>query len=121
MTDEPTSWELQRALTQIREDMRDGFAQSHARLDKLVTAEAFAAEQKRVDGLHKQLLDDIADEREARVKALGDEQKARQEGDERQQTTIDKLTTTLRWTAASIVLPIALFVATLLINTRGGA
>ncbi len=110
MVDAPGGWELQRALEQIRQDNRDGFASVNARLDKLVTTDAFSAEQRRVDDRLKDLADDITSERTAR-----------QGGDGEQQKSIDRLTANLRWVAAAIILPIALFIATLLINSRGAA
>lgn len=117
----PGGWELKRSHEQLRQDMRDGFSGLGARLDKLVTADAFAAEQRRVDDRLKDLGDDIVQERTARLTAQADEKKARQEGDQAQQVTLDKLTTTLRWVAAGIILPVALFLATLFMNTRGGS
>jgi hypothetical protein len=110
MVDEPGGWELRRALDETRKDMRDGFAQLNQRLDKLVTTDAFNAEQRRVDDRLKDLADDIAAEKVQRV-----------EGDANQQKSLDKLVATQRWVAAAILLPIALFVATLIMNVRGGA
>lgn len=115
MADEPGGWELRRALEQQRADMREGFAGINARLDKLVSQDAFTAEQRRVDDRLKDLADDIAAEKAARQEAQVDERKAREAGDQRQQEQLDKLTTNLRWVAVSVLLPIALFLANLLI------
>ena len=119
MTDEPGGWELHRAVKKMSEDVANGFAQLNARLDKLVSTDTFNAEQRRVDDRLKDLADDIASEREARLTAQETERAERKEGDKAQKATIEKLTTNLRWVAASIILPIALFVATLLMNMRG--
>lgn len=116
MADEPGGWELQRALVQIREDVRDGFAQSNARLDKLVTAEAFAAEQKRVDGLHQQLSEAITRVAAESVADLAEEKQARIDGDKAQQATLDKLASLLKWVWATTVLPVVLFAVTMYMN-----
>ncbi|WP_235739006.1 hypothetical protein [Nocardioides alcanivorans] len=119
MADEPGGWELHRAVKKMGEDLTTGLAQLNQRLDRLVSTDAFNAEQRRVDDRLKDLADDIAGERAARVAAQETERSERKEGDKAQQATLDKLTTNLRWVAASIILPIALFVATLLMNMRG--
>lgn len=116
----PGGWELQRAVEQLREDSKAGFSQLNQRLDRLVTTDAFAAEQRRVDDRLKDLADDIASERADRVAAVADEKTLREAGDARQQTQLDKLTTNIRWVAASIALPVGLFIANLVINSRGG-
>lgn len=110
MVDEPTLGEALRRLHEIREDVRAGFARQDARLDKLVTNEAFLAEQRRVDERMKDIADDVVIERDDRSR-----------GDAEQQKQLDKLTNNLRWLAASIVIPIALFLATILLTTKGAA
>ena len=80
----------------------------NARLDRLVTTEAFAAEQRRVDDRFAAQGEDIVGEASARkadIKALRD--------------AADKTQANLRWVAAAIVLPVALFVANLVL-IRGG-
>lgn len=119
MAEEPGGWELRRALEQQRTDMREGFAQINARLDRLVSQDAFTAEQRRVDDRLKDLADDIAAEKVARQQAILDERRTRDDGDQRQQDQLDKLTTNLRWVAVSVILPIALFLANLLVSHGG--
>jgi hypothetical protein len=63
MADEPGGWELKRFNEQLRQDMREGFAGLNTRLDKVVTTEAFTAEQRRVDDKIRDLAEDIAHER----------------------------------------------------------
>lgn len=121
VADEPGGWELKRALEQHRTDMREGFAELNKRLDKVVSADAFAAEQRRVDDRHKDLQAGIAAEAAARQSALDREREERKAGDAAQQVALDKLTTTQRWVAAAIVLPIALFVITVFINLSSAA
>lgn len=118
---EPGGYELQRALEQQAQTMRDGFAGINSRLDKLVSTDAFLGERGRVDDRIKDLADDISAEREQRAADISGERAARVKGDEDQQRAIEKITATQRWVAAAIILPIALFVATLYMNARGGS
>lgn len=106
---EPGGWELQRSISQLAQTVREGNAGLNQRLDQLVTRDSFQAEQRRVEGVLKAMADDIHEEREARAAAVS--------ALERQ---LERLTTTLRWVAASIVIPIALFLANLYVS-RGGA
>lgn len=108
MNAEPGPWELQRAHEQLRADMREGFQGINSRLDRLVSTDAFAAEQRRVDDKLKDLADDIAAERESR-----------KIGDQQQQTALDKLIATQRWLLVAIVLPIALFLGNIYISRSG--
>lgn len=64
MPEEPSIWEL------LRGDIRDMRKDVADRFDKVVTREAFEAEQKRRDEQHAQLGRDLVAEREARI--LGD-------------------------------------------------
>jgi hypothetical protein len=57
----------------LRSDIRDMRSDFNARLDKLVSTDAFAAEQKRRDELHSSLVQDLADERVARERAIAQE------------------------------------------------
>lgn len=95
----PGGWELQRALEQQRIDMKEGFAQLNNRLDKLVSAEAFTAEQRRVDEKFVDMQGDLQDERTARERAI-------HEADNR----INKMKDRMWWFAAAILLPIFLYV-----------
>ena len=67
------------------------------------------------------LADDIAQERAQRIQMLIDEKAARQSGDKAQQQILDRLTANIRWVAAAIILPIALFVAAILLGRPGAA
>lgn len=116
MADEPGGWELKRSHEQLRQDMRDGFNQLGQRLDKVVTAEAFAAEQRRVDDKFKDLNDDIVTERSQRQDAIAEEKAAREKGDAAQQAALDKLVSNQKWLIAAVLLPLAFFVVTTLIT-----
>lgn len=113
VTQEPGPWELQRTHEQLRADMREGFAQLNSRLDRLVSTDAFAAEQRRVDEKLKDLADDIAAEREQRQIAIGSEKRERERGDSAQQSALDKLIANQKWIIVAVLLPVGLFLANL--------
>jgi hypothetical protein len=126
MTDEPGGWELKRALADHRTDMREGFKSINERLDRLVSSDAYMADQRRVDDRLKELADDIAAEQRSRAEAIALERETRtvevnKEVTNRKaaidalQTSMDKMVQTQRWVAAAIIIPIALFVANIVI------
>lgn len=117
---DPGTGELQRLLQLFREDMREQFRQTNDWIDRLVTTDAFVAEQRRVDETVASLRTAISDERAARIAALADEKTSREKGDQGQQTQLDRLTTNVRWVATSILMPTGLFLANLIISSRGG-
>lgn len=120
VTTEPNGWEMKRALEALDRGMRDGFAQANARLDKLVSQDAFQAEQRRVDDRLAALAADMASEKADRVKADEEEKRERETGDGRQQTQLDKFAGNFRWLFASMVIPIACVILAWLL-ARGGA
>ncbi|UUW88408.1 hypothetical protein [Pimelobacter simplex] len=123
MSQEPGPWQLQQRLDErldkIDVNQQAGFDRLDKRLDRLVTTEAFNAEQRRVDDKLKDLADDIAAERDARRMALVDEQRAREAGDKSQQLALDKLIANQKWILVTILIPIALFIANLVISRSG--
>lgn len=96
MPDEPTLGELQRTLER-------GLSEINSRLDKVVSQDVYAAERDRLYDRIADLQGDLAEEKAERVK-----------GDLNQQNQLDKLVAGLRWTAASVAIPVVLFVADLL-------
>lgn len=117
MTSEPGNSELDRLL-------REGFATVNARLDKLVSQDVFLAEQRRVDERHTALQADIAEEKAERVAAIKDEKAervaavtaeatAREAADTKEKGEREKLSNRLWMVAASIAVPVVLFVANL--------
>lgn len=113
---EPTPWELMRVLRGM-----------DSKLDNVVTKDMFQAESRRVDERFDEQGRDIADERTARAEAIGEEKAARQREDVELAARIDKVMSdlkeradrmqvNLRWLAASILVPVALF----LIERFGG-
>lgn len=55
MSDEPTGWELQRAMAELRQDLRDGFKSVNERLDRAPTSDLLAVWQ----ASHEQQLADV--------------------------------------------------------------
>lgn len=101
-------------LTLLRREQRDGFesmrSEFNGRIDRLVTQEAFSAEQRRADGRFDDLSRGLIEEREARIAA-----------DKIGQLRDDKFAANLRWTAAAILLPIILWGGNLVVASGGGA
>jgi len=66
VADEPTNWELKRNYESLRADMRDGFNQINTRLDKMPSAELYAA---LIQGLERRIHDieqDVANDQQTR-------------------------------------------------------
>jgi len=113
MTLEPGNSELDRLL-------REGFATVNARLDKLVSQDVFLAEQRRVDERHAALQADIAEEKAERIAAVKDEKaerekadlaekNAREAGMTKEEGARKSVGTWVRFTAASIAIPVVLY------------
>lgn len=66
MSDEPTPWELQRALEQLRQDLREGFRSVNDRLDRVPTSDLMAAWQARYDQQLADVRKDVAEIQEDR-------------------------------------------------------
>ena len=114
----PGPWELSRSLDKLGSEMTRGFADVNARLDRLVSTDAFTAEQRRVDEALATIREDVADEKKARAEALVGERAAREAGDGAQQTSLDKVVANQKWIAISIVLPIAFFLANIYLSRK---
>lgn len=117
---EPSSWELKRLIERLELGVNGLGTRLEARLDKLVSQEAFAAEQRRVDDKMKDLSDDISQERLARAAEIAREESERTKGDAMQQGALDKLGERYRWVVVAIVLPIVLFIANALLQYGSG-
>lgn len=109
MADEPTGWEIHRALEAHIKQAVDNLRQLNQRIDRLVTREEFEAERRRVDERTHDIQQDLVNEAQERTR-----------GDANQQTVIDKITANLKWVAAALLLPIALLLANIYFSTRGG-
>lgn len=110
---EPTPWELMRVLREIKDDVKS--IRSEA-----LTKEAFREEQRHVHERLEDLGSEIADERTARKEALAAAVADRKIDVARVDLRIDRAMTWIKWVAASIMVPVALFVAGLVLS-RGGA
>ena len=119
MADEPGGWELRRAVEQQRADMREGFAQLNSRLDKLVSQDAFQAEQRRVEDRLKAIERDQAAEKVDRLAAIAAEEQDRKDGDATQQGQLDSFKKFLWAFGVALVLPVALFLANIYLAGRG--
>lgn len=130
MADEPTLGELWRRLDDIQ---RANAAQTQAALEeqrrstelimqqigKLVSAEVHDRDIRRFDERHKELAADLADEREARAKDISAERASRKELETRTQHQMDRTSLWVRWLAASVLIPVALFVMNIYLNGGG--
>lgn len=89
-------------LQTLRSEQRAGFdsirAEFNQRIDRLVTSEAFTAEQRRVDDRLAQLGRELGEERAIRKAEF--EEVARRG---------DRIVTNVKWLAGSLVLPVGFF------------
>lgn len=113
---EPNTGELSRMLALMRDEQRDFRREVNARIDRLATAESLDGERRRVDERLKDLADDIAAEA-----------KARKEGDtalalditkafEGVGKRLDSVGVWVRALLVGLLVPVALFVATMLMQ-----
>lgn len=128
MADEPTLGELWRRLDDIQranvtqnqaavEEQRRSTELIMAQIGKLVSAEVHDRDIRRFDERHKELADDLAEERESRAKDITTERAARKELETRIQQQMDRTSLWVRWLAASVLVPVGLFIANLIQNT----
>lgn len=75
MPDEPTNWELKRNYEGLRADMRDGFNQINQRLDKMPSAEVYAALlqglERRVHDVEQDVINDQQSRKSDRRLVIG--------------------------------------------------
>lgn len=111
MSEEPPgNWELQRSLGKINTDLKEGLAQINARLDSMVSTSVYASEQRRIDERIQILNEDIMEEKAQRTKDTSD-----------MIAQVDRMVGFIRWLAAGIALPIALFLASIYLSQGSGA
>ncbi|MFF7586762.1 hypothetical protein ACFZCK_04615 [Kitasatospora purpeofusca] len=110
---EPTLWELQRALTQLREDQRDGIAGLRddlradlqvlvTRIDQAVTKDVYAADQRALNQRVE------VTERDLRAEA-----RAREE-------TEARAVATRRWLVGAFVAPVVVAIIEFYLLSKGG-
>lgn len=112
MPDEPTLGELKRT-------MEAGFASVNASLAKVVSQEVFLAEQRRVDERHTMIAADITEEKADRVAAIAAERTERTTALAKETAEREKLSNRLWMVAASIAIPVVLFIANLIQGKPG--
>lgn len=128
-TDEPGGWELKRALSELRDDVREGQKAIREDVAKMVTQAAHQADLRRIEDQIKGLTEDVAAERQSRVEGIALEREQRTIELNRVATAQEKAlkdvrddiksaATWVRWVAASVMVPVVLFVANM-INARG--
>lgn len=100
MPDEPT-------LGEIKRTMEAGFATVNSNLREKVDQGVYNEVQRRIE-------DDISDLKVALAKEEG----ARERGDEKQQTLLDKHSATIKWVFVSLILPTAFFIVTAYLSLR---
>lgn len=129
MSDEPGGWELKRALSELRDDVREGQKAIRDDVAKMVTQAAHEADMRRIEDQTRGVAEDLAAERQARVEAVALEREQRTIELNRIAANQDKAIASLqaqmertavwvRWIAASVLVPIVLFIANL-VNARG--
>ncbi|MFE7093288.1 hypothetical protein [Streptomyces erythrochromogenes] len=69
---DPTPWELLRAVQQLRDDLRADFAALASRLEQMVTKDVYAADQRAVEQRIGNLEDDLDELREQREREAAD-------------------------------------------------
>ncbi|MGX1668630.1 hypothetical protein [Streptomyces sp. NPDC055400] len=109
---EPTLWELHRAVSQLREDLRGDLAQLAARLDQVVTQDVYRADQRAVDQRISQIEAGLAGLRSEHDQSLDRAEQQRRE-DQVQAAA------TRRLVISSFVAPLLLMALQLWIVSRG--
>ncbi|WP_327385562.1 hypothetical protein [Streptomyces sp. NBC_01207] len=71
-TQDPTPWELLRAVQQLRDDLRADFAALASRLEHMVTKDVYAADQRAVEQRIGTLEGDLDELREQREREAAD-------------------------------------------------
>lgn len=131
LADEPGGWELKRALSELRDDVREGQKAIRDDVSKMVTQAAHDADMRRLEDQVKGVSDDLSSERQARVESVALERETRtiehaRETEARKtdvkhlQAQMDRTAVWVRWVAASVMVPTILFLANLLTD-QGGA
>ncbi|MGG2460540.1 hypothetical protein ACO0M4_12075 [Streptomyces sp. RGM 3693] len=111
---EPTLWELHRAVSQLREDLRGDLAQLAARLDQVVTQDVYRADQRATEQRIGQLESSVADLRGEQEQAAGRWEQQRRE-DQRQADAMRRLV------LSSFVSPLLIMVVQLWLLSGGSA
>ena len=113
MSDEPSLGELGRLIQALRGDVREDMAAINSRLDKLVSADVYAAEKaamaKDISDLSKDL-DQLAAKQERDVAAI----------QEQRSQDANRVTQTRRYMVASVIIPVLGLVIPVILFMVGG-
>ncbi|EST27387.1 hypothetical protein ACWDBP_44380 [Streptomyces sp. NPDC001233] len=111
---EPTLWELHRAVSQLREDLRGDLARLAARLDHVVTEDVYRADQRAFDQRISQI--------EAGLAGLRDEHdQATERAEQQRREDQAQAAATRRLVLSSFVSPLLLMTLQLWLASRGAA
>ncbi|MDR3079907.1 MAG: hypothetical protein LBV60_03095 [Streptomyces sp.] len=105
--------ELGRLIQALRGDVRDDMASINARLDRLVSADVYAAEKAA-------LTKDIADLSKDLEQLAAKEQRDVAAIQEQRQKDADRVTATRRWMMASVIIPLLGLVLPVILFMAGG-
>ncbi|MEV4741561.1 hypothetical protein [Streptomyces sp. NPDC049555] len=111
---EPTLWELHRAVSQLREDLRGDIAQLAARLDQVVTEDVYRADQRAVEQRISQVESGLAHLRGDHEQAVDRAAQQRAEGQA-------QAAATRRLVLSSFVAPLLVMVVQLWLASKGTA
>lgn len=114
---EPTPGELSRRLDEIRTDIRDGNAALNSRLDRLVSVESHHADMRRIEEQVAAVAKDVTEAEARTTAAVATERQAREKAFANLTAQMERTAVWLRWVAATVVLPVVLFIFQLAVDT----
>ncbi|MEU1307837.1 hypothetical protein ABZ419_02920 [Streptomyces cinnamoneus] len=111
---EPTLWELHRAVSQLREDLRGDLAQLANRLDQVVTEDVYRADQRAVEQRIGQVEAGLAHLR-------GDHEQMVERAGQQRREDQEHAAATRRLVISSFVAPLLVMVLQLWLASKGTA
>ncbi|MGW0731712.1 hypothetical protein [Streptomyces sp. NPDC002851] len=109
---EPTLWELHRAVSQLREDLRGDLAQLAARLDQVVTVDVYRADRRAVEQRISQIESGLSGLR-------GEHDQATERTEQQRREDQAQALATRRLVFSSFVSPVLLMALQLWLASRG--
>jgi|SRR5690606_36327524 len=107
-------------LKTLREEQQAGFtsvrSEFNQRLERLVSHEAFQAEQRRVDDKFLSLTAAVLDERTSRIADVQEEVTSRSGAINEISLRVNRISNNLKWAVAAVILPTVMFIATLIMQ-----
>ncbi|MFG2143687.1 hypothetical protein ACGFRG_05740 [Streptomyces sp. NPDC048696] len=111
---EPTLWELHRAVSQLREDLRGDLAQLAARLDQVVTQDVYRADQRTIEQRIGQVETGL-------VSLRGECEQITERVEQQRREDQAQVVATRRLVLSSFVAPLLVMVVQLWLASRGTA